>query len=253
MSFGFWDVYNLASQDFAVASRLVEDLVATLFAQLTVLHIHFQAHLRPINRGQNATDDAPTFRVVIPKVLDPSLAPGWQTQRPIPLSPGNVAEEQRNAVYLTNKWNLGVENGIARWLKPAKPDDESQTGTREAQHTVVKDSFYYDLPAYVLDELVERNMEIQDLTDAYGYGNGDSAFDDVYLSCVSDDPDLIDANYKEVGGKMVCQSPKDFLWWDAWRLGSVASEAIGHSVAQMVKDGDSLRKAWIEAKKEGFV
>lgn len=96
-------------------------------------------------------------------------------------------------------------------------------------------------------------MEIKGLTDAHGLGDGDSVFDDVYLSCVTDDADISEDEYDEVTGKMVCNSPKDYIWWDAWSLGSVANEAIGKNVANMVRSGDSLRKAWTEAKKEGYV
>ena len=258
-SFGFWDIYNLANHDFETSLDTVENLTNSLFAQLTVLHTHFEKSAPTQKLRENSTDSKPVFRIIIPKLLDPSLVPGWQTQRPLPSWPSSVAEQQKNAAYLTEKWNLAIENGISKWLKTPKASTDEQKGievqasNKDENPPIIKDAFYYDLPEYILSEIVERSLEIEGLSDAHGVGTGDSAFDEVYLSCVSDDADASEDEYQEFNGKMVCKSPEDFLWWDAWSLGSVANKAIGKSIAQMVKSGDSLRKAWTEAKKEGFV
>ena len=108
---------------------------------------------------------------------------------------------------------------------------------------VEKDVFYYDLPTYLLNIIVERQLEDEGLSDAEGLGTGMCPFDSVYIPCVREVEEGYDtAGFVESNGLLVCKEPDDYLFWDAFRLGGVANEMIGREVAAMIKDGNSMRK-----------
>ena len=257
VSFGFWDIYQYASLDFKFAQDITDTTVTELFAQLDILHSHYAKQLSsglpeeeapeiPADTG-NSTEETeivhrPLFRVIIPKLFDPTLLPGWISQRPIPLRPSSVAEEQKNAVYLTNKWNILLENKIREWVKAAPPSNPEQLWDTydpesSAAADLEKDVFYYDLPSYLLDVIVEHHLEDEDISDATGLGTGDSPFGNVSESCVSVGITM----GEERNGKAVCKEAKEYLWWDAFNLGGVANEFVGKAVGQMMKEGKGVR------------
>ncbi|KAH7351159.1 hypothetical protein BKA65DRAFT_476491 [Rhexocercosporidium sp. MPI-PUGE-AT-0058] len=113
LSFGFWDIYNFARLDYEMAKNVTDRSVDEIFHQLDILYDHFDKNLYPAE--VNATT-RPRFRVIIPRLFDPTLTPGWISHRPAPLSPRSVAEEQKNAVYLTERWNQMMENTMGSWI-----------------------------------------------------------------------------------------------------------------------------------------
>lgn len=149
-------------------------------------------------------------------------------------------------MYLTNRWNTALESKLGSWINtyPELIEGEEETATN-----VEKQVFFYDLPSYILDLVIERSLEIEGLTDADGLGKSESPLVDVYLPCVSEEEvnNATVDEFMEVNGKMVCKNPRTYLWWDGWSLGSLASEEVGKRVAKMVKGGDIMRT---EVKKE---
>ncbi|CAL3968474.1 hypothetical protein PZA11_004052 [Diplocarpon coronariae] len=140
LSLGFWDVYDFARLDYAMGVNATDYSVAEVFRQLDVLYEYFSETLYPVSAAEGeevkAEEDGapkadrkaarkylqggtmrPKFRVIIPRLFDPTLTPGWLSHRPAPLSPSSVAEQQKNAVYLTERWNQGLENGMGRWTR----------------------------------------------------------------------------------------------------------------------------------------
>ena len=267
VSFGFWDVYDFSRMDFPIAQNGTDSSIKEIFKQLDILYNHFVTNLySPAASGlEDATDDTetpqtPSFRVILPRLFDPTLLPGWITLRPHSPAPSSVAEQQKNAVYLTERWNNVMENKIAEWVvsTPAPPpptfeQSESHEDTRnnyersqpaESILAIQKDVFYYDLPKLLLDIMVEHQLEDEGLSDANGLGNGESPFESVYQPCVreaeSDDTDgLVDLN-----GMLVCKEPEEYLFWDAFNLGAVAKGMIGKEVGEMVRENKTLRTKW---------
>jgi len=108
-----------------------------------------------------------------------------------------------------------------------------------------KDIFYHDTPTYLLQIIVEHNLQREGLTDANGLGKGSSFYDSVYLPCVREAEEGEDTDgFVDLNGLLVCKEPEDFLFWDAWGLGGVAKGEIGKEIAEMVLEGKSLRKSW---------
>lgn len=244
LSIGFWDVYHFAGLDYKLINASLDDSIDGVISQLDILYSHFQNKLVKalLVNSTIATTPLSTFRLVIPKVIDPSLLPGWQTQRPVPISPSSVAEQQKHAVYLTKRWNTALENRLAVWTNSypeLKKDDshDEESNRRDAE----KEVFYFDLPSYIIDLVVERSLEIEGLTDETGLGKKESTLVDVYLPCINEEKigrETLD-NFVEIAGKMVCKSPRMYLWWDGWTVGTLASKEVGKKIGKTVKEGDS--------------
>ncbi|KAK0104014.1 hypothetical protein ONS96_005119 [Cadophora gregata f. sp. sojae] len=113
LSFGFWDIYDFARLDYAMAMNVTDRSIDEIFTQLDILYNHFDTTLYP---AEINAISRPKFRIIIPRLFDPTLTPGWTSHRPAPLSPSSVAEQQKNAVYLTERWNQMVENNMGSWM-----------------------------------------------------------------------------------------------------------------------------------------
>jgi hypothetical protein len=265
VSFGFWDIYDFAGLDYALSQNITDASVNELFTQLDILHDHFAKNLSRLSipdsslPPSNTTANSSPFRVIIPKLMDPTLLPGWISQRPIPLPPSTVAEQQKNAVYLTERWNQLMANRMAQWVKdtPSTQTASTQEATKPViQNTteedaaptetpiVEKDIFYYDLPNYLLNIIVEHQLEDEGLTDASGLGTGESPFGSVYQPCVGEVEVTLTDQMVDLNGMSVCKEPEEYLFWDAFELGSVAMEGIGREVGTLVMEGKTLRRSW---------
>lgn len=126
LSFGFWDIYDFAQLNFPAAQNVTDTSIDFLFDQLDVLYAHFATKLYPIteipqiSNSTNGTAHSTSehkFQVIIPRILDPTLLPGWVIQRPVPAKPSSVAEQQKNAIYLAERWNQGIENKMGAWME----------------------------------------------------------------------------------------------------------------------------------------
>lgn len=271
VSFGFWDIYNFAGLDYTLGQNVTDRSANELFDQLNILYAHYSQNLSAahivqettIDAATNATEaevelphKAPPFRVIIPKLFEPTLLPGWLSQRPVPLAPSSIAENQKNAVYLAYRWNTLVENLIGGWLKePALPPADTTNTTTETLAplpVIEKDIFYYDLAQYLLDIIVEHQLEDEGLSDASGLGRGESPFESVYEPCVRDAEDGAYDGFVDLNGQMVCQEPEEYLFWDSFNLGPVAKEGVGKQVGDMVKQGKSMRNIWEQREGHGF-
>jgi hypothetical protein len=291
VSFGIWDIYQYAGLDYAMGQNVTDTAVNELFAQLNILYTHYTNEVTNAttkvetlaNTPRSTTSHAP-FRVVIPRLFDVTLLPGWISQRPVPLAPSSVAEQQKNAVYLTNRWNSAVENKMGAWVKEdltpgaearVKSRDESQepkegetnkeggehneegepTGKEEGEDgtpleesstvqpiTIEREVFFYDLPKYLLDIIVEHQLEDEDLKDASGLGTGESPFDSVYEPCLKEAGSTPTNGLADVNGMLVCKNPEDYMFWDSFNVGSIAKEAIGKEIGAMIRDGNCVKR-----------
>ena len=240
ISFGFWDIYHLAGLDYELAQNMTDAAIDHLVSQINLLYTHFTKQLS--NNPRNASSSVPSFQLVIPKLFDPTLAPGWISQRSMPLSPSSVAEQQKQAVYLTERWNSLLENALGSWVAADANEDnaanETDTAGNENQATLPlprKDIFYYDLPQYILDIIIEHQLEDAGQSDAAGLGKGESPFVSVAEPCLRDGAE----DEKEEDGvwNTVCPDPSAYLFWDGFNLGGTANAGLGVNIAGIVKQG----------------
>jgi hypothetical protein len=174
----------------------------------------------------------------------PTLVLGWLSQRNMPPSPSSVAEEQKRAVYLTNRWNSLLENALGLWVAPNADDNTDSTEfanktdtSNETKTTLLpgKDVFRYNLPQYILNIIVEHQLEDAGQGDAAGLGKGESPFVNVTEPCLRESP----GDERVEGGVMntVWPDPLAYLFWDGFNLSGTANEGIGKGVAGMVREG----------------
>ena len=249
VSSGFWDIYHFAGLDYELAQRMTDASVDALVAQVHILYTHYTEDLcaRPASENASAFTELPPFQLAIPKLFDPSLVPGWLSQRSVPPSPSTVAEQQKQAVYLTERWNSRLENALGSWVATGGGDaeavgsgaNETDSQTQKSAPLPRRDVFYYDLPKYVLDVMVEHQLEEAGQKDASGLGAGQSPFVSVSEPCLREG-----TPGKEVEGdgvrNTVCAEPEAYLFWDEFNLGGAANEEVGKQVAQMVRDGSRM-------------
>ncbi|KAH8811827.1 hypothetical protein F5884DRAFT_291932 [Xylogone sp. PMI_703] len=252
VEFGIWDIYYFASLDYLAGQSLTDMSIAEMFRQLDILYDHHYSAVSAQAKDSNSSlegqdGELRTFRVIIPKLFDPTLLPGWLSQRDLPTPPSSIAEQQKNAVYLTARWNLNLENGLINWVKGKPIDDSgwSQFGDEEGDKpppAITREIIYYDTDKYLTGILVEHQLQDVNLTDARGLGAQERLFENTYTPCKRGVDDSIESGDVEVvSGQWVCQRPEDYLFWDEFALGNVANEAIGKEVAGMVKNGNTFR------------
>ncbi|KAH8881199.1 hypothetical protein GQ53DRAFT_668331 [Thozetella sp. PMI_491] len=161
-SVGAWDIWSLAALPLEVSEGIVGQLTYFVFEQIERL---YQSSLDPksiawsTNRfvgetaskgsgelsleseGANATalnataattDPAtttPMFRILIPKVFDPSLTPGWHSDRPLAPEVHSRAEQMRNAARLTQQWNQAIDIRMNVWVKSSGANPVTGVGS----------------------------------------------------------------------------------------------------------------------------
>ncbi|PQE10532.1 Esterase SGNH hydrolase-type protein [Rutstroemia sp. NJR-2017a BVV2] len=210
LSFGTWDVWHLAGLDPSKAKAATDAAVEEMFFQLDNLYAHYRGTLESTHvlekpaENENRSISHPQFRVVIPKLFDPTLLPGWLSQRPVPLKPSSVAEHQKNAIHLLGKWELAVENKFRPWFATA-PEAMSVKAWTELAENVEASSenvFYYDLQKYLLDLIVEHQLEDAGISDASGLGTKESPFVSVYDACLREGGEEDEEKRRGVGKRM---------------------------------------------------
>ncbi|KAH7146532.1 hypothetical protein EDB81DRAFT_495878 [Dactylonectria macrodidyma] len=176
-TFGTWEVWNLAALPLETAEGLIDTMVLDIFAQIEHLYKHalYPDSVAFSDFWSNATDSqideltAPnaaskvddrkleSFRVLIPKLFDITLTPGWRG-RAVPPFPNTEAEQTRNAVWLTRHWNEAMDLAFSAWKdkRAQKPDgvieetDEHVVQRREEESGSFRPKSLFDyLPAYM--------------------------------------------------------------------------------------------------------
>lgn len=169
-----------------------------------------------------AEDKTEYFRLLIPRITDPSLLPGWRDLRAQLPKVHSKAEQMRNSAELTEHWNDRIVDGLVEWIRKEnkKPGEEESTESKrddtdtaaapssplvdapatqtitqgkkvdknppQSRPSPIRDGFAYNMANYVLDAMVDRQLRNARLQDGSGRGDGpvDEGFRDVTNSCV---------------------------------------------------------------------
>ncbi|PKS10896.1 hypothetical protein jhhlp_002654 [Lomentospora prolificans] len=243
-NFGFWDAWLLSALPREVAEGVIDFMVLRMFQQIEVLYRNslvdssiafsdFWGYVEPEvieklkdNQLRDVRGERETFRVIIPRVVDVSITPGWESMRPHPPPPHTRAVQMTNAAYLTNRWNEAVESHIVEWEKLPNPEtnetvimesDRAEARKRDALPNGVQSegskkpqneervadaepllapfprrkALHYDAPYFVLEAMVERQLRNADITDETGRGSRPPSdplrFDEVWRPCSEGD------------------------------------------------------------------
>lgn len=137
-----------------------------------------------------------SFQILIPRILDPSLLPGWRDLRPRIPSVHSKAEQMRNSASLTSAWNDAIVDGLTNWVKKDISEKSGEENSNADFETVspgesqlvqpLRDGFAYNLAEYVLDHMLERQMRNAHQTDGTGRGHGvlEDGYRDVRNPCL---------------------------------------------------------------------
>ncbi|KAK5997332.1 hypothetical protein PT974_02687 [Cladobotryum mycophilum] len=282
-TFGTWDIWNLASLSRPTGESIIDASVNILFEQIELL---YRKSLNPKSIAYSdfwssvSNDDVDTlthpddtkgldarklesFRVVIPEILDITLAPGWQ-KRPLPSMPYTRGVELRNAAHLTERWNTKASDLLEDWRrkKNAKPDKIEEEGIdvvnngsspgalrRDQQKQDVDDKriVYAPYPIRVglhatfagniISTMTEEELQRSSLKDGRGRGSlplsDPMRFRDVWTPCVTGSGRRsVEMNHTSMG----CEAPGDHLFYDDFTLGERASEQLAKKAVEYMHD-----------------
>jgi hypothetical protein len=137
---GMWDIWSLASLPLDIGLEMVDLMTDHVFEQTDRLYqsslteasvawsdTYGRLQNETVRALQNRTD---MFRILIPKLLDPSLIPAWSTARPDLGEVHSKAEQTRNAAQLTAEWNMHLFDKLERWIRGADAEDDDDGSRR---------------------------------------------------------------------------------------------------------------------------
>ena len=167
-SFGTWDIWSLAAMPKDIGARAVESMVEHIFVEVERL---YASSLDPnsiawSSSSAGANDPAPSdaaatttenagpdakptpkghedeekskkkppkpFRILIPELFDPTLTPGWFSDRPQAPLVHNSAEQLRHAVQLTDHWNSQIHHMAESWIEdPEGVLEQAEAGAKK--------------------------------------------------------------------------------------------------------------------------
>ncbi|KAH8712457.1 hypothetical protein HC256_005651 [Beauveria bassiana] len=291
-TFGTWEVWNLAALPPVTANDLLDGMVEHIFQQAELLYLkalnprsiafsNFWAGMEPSDMQRFMAPNAPrilderaleTFRILVPKLFDMTLAPVWQT-RPAPPYPHTRAEHMRNAVALTRRWNEQVAKRMTQWRdrarsKPIGVEDEHviNTSDRPMNDAALQD-FVASLPKDMRPEegiskvafapypkrmgeqldstvagMTELIMNVEMMRsgahDSAGHGeataNASLLFADVSAPCFASAMDIPAGQGER--GSIACDAPDGYLFHDASTWNQRAVDDIASRTAKDVFD-----------------
>ncbi|KAB5585228.1 hypothetical protein GE09DRAFT_19209 [Coniochaeta sp. 2T2.1] len=79
------------------------------------------------------------FRILVPRLFDPSLTPGWADNRPPTPKPHSKAEQMRNAAALTVKWNDKMWRAMAEWVKTDERPEVMELNPKDLKGKTVEE------------------------------------------------------------------------------------------------------------------
>lgn len=293
-NYGYWDVWKLAAMPRDTAKEALEIQAEHLFSQIELLYekarhddsiaySDFYTVLENTTAPSSETDtavvlDVPaeSFRIFIPSLFDISLTPGFETSRPQPPAPHSRAREMVNAVYLTDQWEQLMTEWIDAWI--AIPDPIANGTTNETALVEKRDAsgrkvfvpnarreaITYDVPKYLKELIVDRQLRDSEVADHNGLGNKplEEGFLEVSQPCMSlnaggNSTTITLSKHKKAlpssqAPISMCSTPDEHLFWTEFTIGQRAINEIGKAAANRFRmhvwKGANWLKKWQETE-----
>ncbi|KAI0999663.1 hypothetical protein K3495_g8532 [Podosphaera aphanis] len=234
LSFGFWDIYSLASLNLNTSLAIVDQCVDEIFTQLDRIKSHLN-----LNTCATLSAESRTFRVILPKVLDPTLSPGWVRQKSLARSPvfqhSSIIKQQKNTVYLTDRWNQALENRVNITVHAPLATGLKTNAAHES-----RDYFFTpDFPQILVGLILEHYLKEEPFQDSVAQGPYGYPFQSVSEPCLDIQENVYtfveSGRYKSSQTKLkLCSHPDTLLWWDPWQVGAVGNAILGKELSTQV-------------------
>ncbi|SZF02690.1 unnamed protein product [Blumeria hordei] len=228
LSLGFWDIHSLAALTLNVSRGIIEQCIYDIFGQLDRLYENFNGAARSLDMNQR-THESREFCVILPKVLDPTLSPGWLKQRNLSQVASSTVEQQKNAIYLTGLWNEHLENKTRAWnLKDRVGPKVHQTKFIQGNRKLIS---ILNIPQILLDIIFNYYTDSSLRHDAVS-----SSLECLHEPCVKihQPASFNSMSQSNTSGVQICTRPENFMWWDAWHVGPVGNDIVGKSVRRAI-------------------
>lgn len=172
--FGLWDLLEYSTLDLESAMKAIDSSIEDIFDNL----------------GRLAKHVASPVKVVIPKAVDVTLLPRFQSEKNVDQE--HFAENQHQLVFLCVYWNDVLSRAAAQW-----------------QHGLI---FMPDPNALILEQVRAQQLYARRISDATGVGRQAPLFEHVQRPCLALKPDL-NATDLHAAVMEKCADPLGHLFW----------------------------------------
>ncbi|KAK4445180.1 hypothetical protein QBC34DRAFT_429301 [Podospora aff. communis PSN243] len=286
-TFGTWDMWSLATLPADYGRVLMGQLTDHLFDQIERVYqaslnqssiaysdVHGKRRHPAVEQRQHRTD---MFRVLIPRLFDPTLTPAWSTDRPDLGDAHPKAEQLRTATILTNEWNDHILAKMDAWVRgpesrknlvsPA-PDAERKDPLAAEKAVDKEDTARELLALWDVAPPTQGTPQRRSLPDPPSAPLRDGFLLDLpsYIIDAMTERQLRSAGLKDgngVGGKpvgegfrdvwnscagtvgeRVCEVMQEHLFATGWTLSARAVRNIGEIAGEMVLVNGTVRRGW---------
>ncbi|KAL9103581.1 MAG: hypothetical protein Q9163_001383 [Psora crenata] len=171
--FSLWDLWYYSGAEITAAQTAVSNTIDVLFKQLDIIAEHWPSRVK----------------VILPKAVDLTFLPGWLLVRTGPQGGDSHADDQRRAIVLVEQWNRVLDRRASQWRKG--------------------EIYIYNTNAWLLDQVLGRQLFSQQLGDASGLGASPSPWENVRSGCVAGSH-----TNTETGDVVTrCPDPSKYLFW----------------------------------------
>jgi hypothetical protein len=257
---GTWDLWSLAALSRHQGNITIRAIAASIFDQVELLYAasmdpaspaysdyysytrETSSILRAYSRNPSA-EPIESFRIIIPKLFDISLTPGWQTLRQEPPAPHTKAEHVKTAAFLAEAWDREIESRLAAWMNlpiaakiredqpvqngrpyygfwnPSKKEPSQGGGRRDVLYAPYpsRTGVQVNLGDFAKKAIIEDQLRTYKLPGSDGRGTVDEA-DALYFENV-DEPCVWHEKYTLTARRTAtCEDPESHLFYGPFTL-----------------------------------
>jgi hypothetical protein len=290
ISFGAWDIWHLSALPREIGDLVLDATMHHLKAQMEVLFQKSMDEDSPafsdfwsyanetlIERIRRSKElpgfgiqphENDAMRVLLPRLMDPTLTPGWEALRPVAPEPHSEAEQLRNAVHLVEEWNRQTLDRMEEWMQTqdivslSADDVEVGEGTPKQKRANTRPKLeddlltaplprrlaaYHDIPNPLMTAILEQQLRQHNVIDTLGLGsqplNHTLYFKDVHSPCYWGSAPRQSATTESDGRvfarsldqrSLPCQIPGDHLFYTPFTVGDRATKEIARRAASLV-------------------
>lgn len=174
VSFGLWDLLEYSTLEKEYALKAIDNSIEGLFENLDLLAKHVAAPMK----------------VVVPKMVDVTFLPRFQSRKDIDKE--HFAEDQHHLVFLWTYWNTVLSQTASQW-----------------KHGEI---FVPNPNNLILDQVRAKQLYSKKISDASGMGKQAPLFDYMEEPCLKSKVDDSASELQAAGVEKCFDAPKHLFW-----------------------------------------